>query len=599
MSGSFANRLARLRQTADAPRWAAPVIVALGLLAAAFEGTGLYLFIPLVQTLSGTPLAVSGVAGALGRIVLGIDEPQRVRWLVVALCSCIVIKSAVAYSNHWITRYVSNRVAHRLRARVFRQTLSSCIDYGIGNKRTDIVNTIAAHTWSVAAAVSLTYRLMVCTATIAVFTALLLLISVRLALVAGIFLTATVLLVSLASRQAQRLGKQVVEENKAFGLRMWEDIAALRLIRSFAREQHETERFECASDRIRGRMVKMDQLSGLPGPLSEICVAILIGTLILVGSRLGVGMAALAAFLALLYRMQTPVREWLSSKLTLDGLGAAIDDVAEFLDRTREPFLANGHTPFIHLHDALEFREVSFRYAESESLVLDRVSFRIPRGRTTAVVGRSGAGKSTLMDLLFRFRDPVSGTVLVDGIPLPELDIASWRERLAIMSQEVSLFHDTVAANIAYGRIGASDAQVRDAARVAGAHDFIQALPKAYDTVLGDSGLRLSGGQRQRIALARTILRDPDILLLDEATNALDNESERFFQTALRDYARGRTVVVIAHRLSTVEDADQVVVLDGGRVVECGTPRALLAADGPFARLHGQPVSDQTQAASA
>jgi subfamily B ATP-binding cassette protein MsbA len=191
------------------------------------------------------------------------------------------------------------------------------------------------------------------------------------------------------------------------------------------------------------------------------------------------------------------------------------------------------------------------------------------------------------MTLLYRFEDPTEGEILVDGTPLRELDLRSWRDRLSLMSQDVRLFNDTIAANIAYGDLEASAETIQKAAKVAGADEFIRDLPQGYATDVGDYGMRLSGGQRQRIALARTILRDPDILLLDEATNALDSESERAFQDALDMYARGRTVIVIAHRLTTVAGADQIIVLEGGRIVECGAPAVLLRSEGQFAKLHG------------
>ncbi|UHD17144.1 ABC transporter ATP-binding protein [Thiocapsa bogorovii] len=264
------------------------------------------------------------------------------------------------------------------------------------------------------------------------------------------------------------------------------------------------------------------------------------------------GIPALAAFLALLYRMQRPVRDVLSSRVAFDAGFPAVEDVADYLERTAEPFLVDGDRRFIHLQHGVEFRDVTFRYPGSDSPALDRVSLRIPKGETTAIVGRSGSGKSTLMDLLFRFRDPTEGEILVDGVPLSRLEIRSWRERLSIMSQAVYLLNDSVAANIGYGKANGAREEIRRAAEIAGAAGFIEALPIGYETLLGDEGFRLSGGQRQRIALARTILRNPDILLLDEATNALDAESERLFQSALRTYCEGRTLVVIAHRPSPI-----------------------------------------------
>lgn len=327
-------------------------------------------------------------------------------------------------------------------------------------------------------------------------------------------------------------------------------------------------------------------LWAVPGPIAELSITCLIGLLIVAAHDTGIGIAALAAFLSLLYRLQGPVRELLQSRVALDSLAGAIDDVDALLHATAEPHLVDGVVAAPPLQTAISFQHVYFRYGPDEPWALDDVCFDIPAGKTTAIVGESGAGKSTLMALLFRFQDPTRGVVAADGTPLSRFMIASWRNRLALMSQEVQLFNDSIAANIGYGRVGASGEHVRAAARIARAHDFIEALPHGYSTLVGDQGMRLSGGQRQRIALSRTILRDPDVLLLDEATNALDVESEQAFQLALEEYSHRRTVIVIAHRLSTVRNADQVVVMAKGRVVEAGAPRHLLDNAGHFARMY-------------
>ncbi len=591
MARSIAARISRLARTAQAPRWGSPLIIALGITAALLEGAGMFLFIPLLESLGATSGGASAVSGAFTRVLAPIPDAWRVPALVIGLCVAVILKNVVAQANYVVTRYFDGLVAHRLRTRVLRQTVDSCIDYRVENRRSDIVNTIATNTWKVGGALTQLHHMAISGSAILVFLILLILISPALTLIAAAFLGTTALIVMLISRRAQRLGQEVVDQNKAFGLRMWESLGGLRLIRSFAREREEMDRFDQASDTLRRRILKMEVLWGLPGPVSEISGAILIGLLILAGYRLEVGLPALAAFLALLYRMQRPVREILSSRVAFDAGFPAVEDVADYLERTAEPFLVDGDQRFVHLQRGVEFRDVTFRYSGSDSPALDRVSIRIPKGKTTAIVGRSGSGKSTLMDLLFRFRDPTEGEILVDDAPLYRLEIRSWRERLSIMSQTVYLLNDSIAANIGYGKANAEPEEIRRAAEIAGAAVFIEALPDGYDTLLGDEGFRLSGGQRQRIALARTILRNPDILLLDEATNALDAESERLFQSALRTYREGRTLVVIAHRLTTVEDADQVVMLDSGRVVECGPPEELLAANGPFARLHRLHVS--------
>lgn len=586
MTPAFIRRARQVVRLAQPPRWAQPSIIVLGLLAAALEGVGLYLFIPLLQSL-GAGGGDHLLARIFDRMLAPIQPDLRVAVIVAALCAAVLGKNLVNFVGGYVARLVDGLVAHRLRACIFDQALSACVDYRTDARVTDVTATLANNTWKVSNALSIAYRLVICTCTFVVFGVLLMAISWRLTLLAFAMLGVTAGIVHLLTRRAHALGHAVVEENKTFGLRMWESMSLLQLIRSFGREDFERRRFAEQSERVRRRILSLDVMWAMPGPIAEVCATLLIGALVLVGAATGAGLAPLAAFLAVLYRIQGPTREFLQCKVALDGLGAAVDDVDRFLTDTRRAYIASGSAPARPPAAAIEFRAVSFGYQEDEPLALDGATFTIPAGKTTALVGRSGAGKSTLLSLLLRFRDPASGEILVDGEPLRSFDLAGWRARLSVMSQEAQLFNDTAAANIRYGRLEATDADLEAAARIAGAHDFIQALPQGYDTILGDAGARLSGGQRQRIALARTILRAPSVLLLDEPTNALDAETEQAFQAALKTFAQGRTVVVIAHRLSTVMNADQVVVLEDGRVVEAGPPAELLARPGRFAQLHG------------
>jgi subfamily B ATP-binding cassette protein MsbA len=233
----------------------------------------------------------------------------------------------------------------------------------------------------------------------------------------------------------------------------------------------------------------------------------------------------------------------------------------------------------------ITFDRVTFGYDGAEP-VLREVSFVVPRGHVAAIVGPSGAGKTTLLELLPRFQDPVSGEIRLDGVPLARLERRSLRSLLGVVSQDTVILNDTVRANIAYGRPDAGAADIEAAARAANAHEFIAQLPSGYDTLLGERGTRLSGGQRQRIAIARALLRDPPILLLDEATSALDTESERLVQDAIDRLMQDRTVLVVAHRLATVLDADEILVLDAGRIVERGSHTALIAEGGLYRRLY-------------
>jgi subfamily B ATP-binding cassette protein MsbA len=560
-------------------------IFALGCLAAVLEGLALLLFIPLVQALSGGASASNFVESLFARIYGATPVDRAVGLSVAILCLLVLAKNLAAFAGHWLSRRTEGEVAHRLRVQIFEQTLSSCIDYRPGIRRSEIVTTLAESSWKVPKVLGLAYRLAICATTILFFGALLALISLKLLLVSALLFGLGAFLIRLTTREASVVGSEVVHENKAFGLHIWERIQALQLIRTFGREADESAAIAAVSERVRRRLLRLDLLWAIPGPLTESGILLLIGGLILVAQQVGVGLASLAAFLTLLYRVQSPTRELMEGLVAIEGLAAGVADVEALIEDTREPFLKDGLEEASPLKRGIALQQVSFAYEPGRPVLKDLDLF-IPAGKTTAIIGRSGAGKSTLLALLCRFIDPTSGRILVDDVPLQNLRVVSWRRHLALMSQDVQLFNETVGANIAYARPGAARQEVMAAASVAHADEFISLLPAGYDTLIGDRGLRLSGGQRQRLALARTILRGSDILLLDEATNALDAELEQAFQEALASYSRKRTLVVIAHRLSTVMSADQVIVIEDGRVVEQGRPADLLQSKGRFEELY-------------
>ena len=254
--------------------------------------------------------------------------------------------------------------------------------------------------------------------------------------------------------------------------------------------------------------------------------------------------------------------------------------------KSDKPYLPSGARVLASIEKGIVFENVSLHYNSGKSAALKQVTCSINIGETTAFVGPSGSGKSSLISLICRFYDPSAGRLLIDGVPLPELDLAWWRNRIAVVSQEVYLFNASVAENITYGKLDATREELVEAARKAHAMEFIEELPEGFETILGDRGVRLSGGQRQRLALARAFIRDPQILILDEATNSLDLISEGVVQDALEQFGRNRTVLIVAHRISTIEHADKIIVLDFGRVVENGTVKQLLAAGGLFSRFY-------------
>jgi subfamily B ATP-binding cassette protein MsbA len=301
--------------------------------------------------------------------------------------------------------------------------------------------------------------------------------------------------------------------------------------------------------------------------------------------------ATLIVFMVMVMRLLPPLKQLSQAPTTAQQSFASAERLFEVLDLPTEAQLDKGTQQVSELRDSLVFEGVSFGYSDDE-LVLRDVSFTARRGQVVALVGASGAGKSTLVDLIPRFYEPTAGRILLDGADTRDISLPSLRGLTGIVSQDTVLFNDTVRNNIAYGSAERfTDAQIEAAARAANAHAFITELPEGYATVLGERGTRLSGGQRQRLAIARALLTDPPILILDEATSALDTESERLVQEAIDRLLAGRTVFVIAHRLSTVVHADQILVLDRGEIIERGTHAELLTRRGTYSRLHDAQLS--------
>ncbi len=374
-----------------------------------------------------------------------------------------------------------------------------------------------------------------------------------------------------------------------------ETVAGVRVVRSFGREPYEIERFRTAIEATFAAAMKRARVRALFQPAMSLAVwAVLIGMLVIGGYLVSAGLLTpgdLVAFLFYAGMVAGSMGAFASLFGQVQEALGAVARVFELLDQQPAVADAPDAIPLPPVQGRVEFREVSFAYQRAENgqtapVVLRNFSLAIEPGEMVALVGPSGAGKSTIVSLIPRFYDVQAGSVLIDGYDVRRVQMRSLREQIGIVPQETLLFSGSIRDNIRYGRLEASDAEVEAAARMANAHEFICQLPEGYDTPVGERGVRLSGGQRQRIAIARAILKDPRILILDEATSSLDSESERLVQEALERLMAGRTSIVIAHRLSTVQRADRIVVVVAGEVVEAGTHRQLLARGGMYARLY-------------
>ena len=387
----------------------------------------------------------------------------------------------------------------------------------------------------------------------------------------------------------RRRDRRAVDLGAEVNAHIVETVAGVRLVKSSSAEGLERARFHRLTADYYRHFMKAEWARSLAAPMTEVLAAVGTAVILWYGSRLVVGAevtgAQFVGFLGLSLKLYAPVKNVAKfPAIAQPGLVAA-ERVFEFLDT--EPRITDrpGAKSIHDFEHEIVYDRVSFAYYQGPP-VLEDLCFRVPRGTVVALVGPSGAGKSTVVDLLSRFFEVSGGSISIDGVDVRDVRVSDLRSLMAIVAQETILFHDTVASNIAYGRPGATGHEVEAASHAANAHEFIVRLPDGYDTVVGERGVELSGGQRQRIAIARAILSDAPILVFDEATSALDTKSERLIQAALARLVEGRTVFVVAHRLSTVQRADQILVLEDGRLVEHGDHETLLAQSGRYRALH-------------
>ena len=568
------------------------------LVASVLDTATIVILVPLLKALFGSAGSLAAPSTRLERIadwlldpVIGGLAPGAVAGrLVVVLVIALLLKNVLQYASNQLSVAVQEGLVRDLRVRLYRHLLTLDLNFFQRTRSGQLISTVMVDADRTKQAVTASLGALFQNAVLILGTLLFLAsISPRLTLITLAAAPILVVGIRLLLRRLRRHARLWQEEQGELTATVSERLGAMKLIRAYGGEATEASYFSAQASRYRKRVQRTQRYSSMTSPVSELFGGLVLVLIIWAASNPAVtgvelGAAATIGFLVAALKLMSPLKSISQFPASWAMAQASAERVFALLDEPATETAANGSLP-ARFEREIGFDRVTFAYPGGPP-VLREVSFTVPKGSIVAIVGPSGAGKTTLLDLLPRFHDPVSGEVRLDGVPLRDLDRASLRRQLGVVSQDTVLLNDTVLANIAYGRPDATPAQVEAAAGAANATGFIAELPQGYATLLGERGTRLSGGQRQRIAIARALLRDPPILLLDEATSALDTESERLVQDAIERLMQDRTVLVVAHRLATVLDADQILVLDAGQLVERGTHQELLAENGLYRRLY-------------
>ena len=582
------------------PLWVILTIL-LGFSGALFNGISTALLVPIfleflghnIQAASGTPPILQKFLSLFD----GVPDNYRATAMAGAVVLAIALKNLATYSSALTSSTLSRRFTANLRKQGLRLLLDVDLDYYSKVKVGDLINHLNVEANRTTIAIRTLTRIAIAIITILVFLGILLSISWQLTVVSTVLLGAVALANQIAVRQAKAFGELLSQLSRAYSSRIVEILSGIRLVKATGNENQEYQIVEgLIRDREKAEFRSQSVFASIT-PLNEMLSILALIGIVLVSRVVFVNQlqelsSILLAYLLVLFRMLPFIGQLNTNRSQFANTSASVKIISDFLRYDNKPFMVSGNTLFKELKEGIHFKQISFHYPGHHERVLDQVDLYLPKGTTLALVGASGAGKSTMADLLPRFYDPAEGCIEIDGIDLRQFNIVSFRKRLGVVSQDTFLFNASVRDNLTYGRPDATEEEVIEAAKRANAYEFITRLPDGLATQIGDRGVLLSGGQRQRLAIARALLQDPDILILDEATSALDTISERLVQKAIDDLSRDRTTLVIAHRLSTVQKADQIAVLDRGKVVETGAHLELLKKGEYYARLYAMQFSD-------
>ncbi|UCE18475.1 MAG: ABC transporter ATP-binding protein [Gemmatimonadota bacterium] len=544
---------------------------------------------------------LSGVSSKMksmaARLMMGETRVESLRRLCLLVIVVSLLKSIFLYLQGYLMAYVEQRLIMGLRNDLYRHFHTLSLSYFHGERTGQLISRVTYDVSLVNSGVTGGFVGMIKDPLlIFCYTVILFYFSWRLTLFAAIIFPITFWIMSKFGKRIRRQSTVTQEKMADITSLLQETISGIRVVKAFAMERFEIDKFTKKIREYFKTMLRLTRIRKLFGPVNEAVITIVCVLILWYGGRQVLTGGALEpeyfiAFLVVLFSIIQPVKDLVRSYGNVQiGIAAAkrIFQVMDIQPKIRE---APKTIDLPKFQDSIRFEDVSFSYNGSD-MVLEHINLEVRRSEITALAGPSGGGKSTLMDLLARFYDPTEGRIEIDGIDVRMVRIDDLRRLMGIVTQETVLFNDTVRNNIAYGIKGISDDRIIQAAKAANAHAFIDILPQKYETTIGDRGVRISGGERQRLAIARAILKDPDILIFDEATSALDTESEFLVQQAIENLMENRTVFVIAHRLSTIRHADRIIVIDNGRIVQQGRHEELLEQGGLYKKLYDMQFRD-------
>ncbi len=521
------------------------------------------------------------------------DTPaESLKVLCMTLLAVFFTKNIFLYTKNILLRVVELKLVKDIRDRLYKHIQTLSLGYFHKRKTGSITSIVMNDVEQLQVALAVVFqRLFVEPINILTFVTLLFIISWKLALIAIVIIPLAGIAIISIGRSIRRKSRRTQSKIAEIMQILTETLSSIRIVKAFVNEKEEVKKFTGESQHYFKLLLKRARLDLISAPVTE-SFGVIIGVVLLwyggmeVLSNQGVSAEDFIRFIVILFSILGPIKQMSNVNLRIQVGAASAERIFELLDTPPEIVEKDDAVDLGEFKKAIEFDLVHFEYNDGDELVLDELSFTINKGEVVAMVGPSGSGKSTIADLIPRFYDVSTGSIKIDGHDLRDATLASIRGHMGIVTQEVILFNDTIRNNIAYAQPNVSDEAIRKAAEAANALEFIEQTPNGFDTLIGERGVNLSGGQKQRLAIARALLKNPPILILDEATSALDTESEKKVQKAIETLMKDRTALVIAHRLSTVQNADKIVVIEQGRVVETGTHSELYEKGGLYRRLY-------------